>query len=156
LQRDRQKINLQRADDNIKKLEIHAPLAGMVVHELTYRAGNMGHAQVGDQIYRGYPLLSIFDPSEMRVRCTINEPDIAALSVHTEVSVYLDAYPDIAIPAHFEYSSPVASSALGTPIKTFLAVFAVDRQDPHLLPDLSAAIILAPPPLSTAAKGGAK
>ena len=108
----------------IKKLEIHAPLAGMVIHEATYRAGNFGHAQVGDQIYRGYPLVSIFDPSEMRVRCSVNEPDILALSAHAAVSVYLDAYPDVAIPAHFDYSSPVASSGLGTPIKTFFAVFA--------------------------------
>ena len=142
LQRDRQQIYIQRADDNIKKLEIHAPQAGMAVYELTYRSGSMGHAQVGDQIYRGYPLLSIFDPSEMRVRCSINEPDILALASHGKVAVYLDAYPDTAIPAHFEYSSPVASSPLGTPIKTFLAVFDIDRKDPHLLPDLSAAVVL--------------
>jgi multidrug resistance efflux pump len=116
----------------------------------------MGHAQVGDQIYRGYPLVSIFDPSEMRVRCSVNEPDILGLAVHGAVSVYLDAYPDIAIPAHFEYASPVASSALGTPIKTFLAVFAVDRRDPHLLPDLSAAVVLEPPPPPSAASGGAQ
>jgi hypothetical protein len=114
----------------------------MVVYELTYRAGSMGHAQVGDQIYRGYPLLSIFDPSEMRVRCSINEPDILKLASHAKVTVHLDAYPDSAIPAHFEYSSPVASSALGTPIKTFLAVFDIDGKDPHLLPDLSAAVVL--------------
>jgi hypothetical protein len=105
----------------------------------------MGHAQVGDQIYRGYPLVSIFDPSEMRVRCSINEPDILALASHGKVTVYLDAYADIPIPAHFEYSSPVASSALGTPIKTFLAVFDIDRKDAHLLPDLSAAVVLGGP-----------
>ena len=145
LQRDRQQIYIQRAQDNIGKLEIHAPQAGMVVYELTYRAGSMGHAQVGDQIYRGYPLLSIFDPSEMRVRCAIGEPDILALASHGKAVVYLDAYPDTAIPAHFQYSSPVASSALGTPIKTFLAVFEIDRKDPHLLPDLSAAVVLGGP-----------
>lgn len=145
LQRDRQQIYIQRAEDNIKRLEIHAPQAGMVVYELTYRAGSMGHAQAGDQIYRGYPLLSIFDPSEMRVRCSIAEPDILALASHAQVSVYLDAYPDNAIPAHFDFSSPVASSALGTPIKTFFAVFGVDGKDPRLLPDLSAAVVLGGP-----------
>jgi multidrug resistance efflux pump len=142
LQRDRQQIYIQRAADNIKKLEIHAPQAGMVVYELTYRAGSMGHAQVGDQIYRGYPLLSIFDPSEMTIRCDIDEPDILALASQGKVSVYLDAYPDAAIPAHFDYSSPVASSPLATPIKTFLAVFHIDGKNPHLLPDLSGAVVL--------------
>jgi multidrug resistance efflux pump len=142
LQRDRQQIYIQRADDNIKKLEIHAPQAGTVVYELTYRAGSMGHAQVGDQIYRGYPLVSIFDPSAMRIRCSINEPDILALVSRGKVTVYLDAYPDIAIPAHFEYSSPVAASPLMAPIKTFMAVFDIDRKDTHLMPDLSAAVVL--------------
>ena len=157
LQRDRQKIYMQRAEDNIKKLEIHASMAGMVIHELTYRAGNFGHAQAGDQIYRGYPLVSIFDPSEMRVRCSVNEPDIRTLTASGTVSVYLDAYPDLAIPAHFAYSSPVASSALFTPIKSFLAVFAIDRQDFHLQPDLSAAVVLDAPPLQQlTAMGGAK
>ena len=153
LQRDRQKINMERAQSNIRKLEIHAPLAGMVIHELTYRAGNFGHAQVGDQIYRGYPLVSIFDPSEMRVRCSVNEPDVLALAANSAVSVYLDAYPDISIPAHFDYSSPVASSGLGTPIKNFFAVFAVDKRDPHLLPDLSASVVLEPPPPPAAPEG---
>ena len=76
LQRDRQKIYMQRAQDNVQKLEIHAPLAGMVAHETTYRGGSYGRVQVGDQLYRSYPIASIFDPSEMQVRCSINEPDI--------------------------------------------------------------------------------
>jgi multidrug resistance efflux pump len=145
LQRDRQQIYIQRAEDNIKKLQVRAPQAGMIVYDLTYRAGSYGHAQVGDQIYRGYPLLSIFDPSEMRVRCSIDEPDIVAMAAHSKATVYLDAYPDTGIPAHFEYASPVASSALGTPVKTFLAVFDIDGKDPHLMPDLSAAVVLGSP-----------
>jgi hypothetical protein len=127
----------------------------MVVHELTYRAGSYGHAQVGDQIYRGYPLVSIFDPSEMQVRCAINEPDIRAALTGKTASVFLDAYPDLAIPAHFVFASPIASSPLGTPIKSFLAVFHIDKRDSHLLPDLSAAVVLSSLPPITAS-GDAK
>jgi len=145
LQRDRQRIAMQRAQDNIKALEARAPLAGMVVHELTYRSGSYGHAQIGDQVVRGYPLVSIFDPSEMLVRCSVNEPDILALQAADTASVFLDAYPDLLFPAHFAFASPVASSALSTPIKSFMAVFKIDKPDPHLLPDLSAGIILAAP-----------
>ena len=128
-----------------KKLEIHAPLAGMVVHELLPRAGTLGKAQEGDQIFRGYPLASIFDPSQMLVRCSINEPDVTALLANARVTVHLDAYPDLTLPAHFVSASPVASSGLGTPIKTFVAVFGLDKNDPHLLPDLSAAVVLTIP-----------
>jgi len=143
LQRDRQKIYLERAQENIQKLEIHAPLAGMVGLEFTYRSGAMGRPQIGDQIYRTYPLLSIFDPSEMQVRCSISEPDILAVEAGTPATVTLDAYPDVSIPAHYAYASPVASAGLGTSIKSFQAVFRIDKPDSHLLPDLSAAVVIA-------------
>ena len=142
LQRDRQKVMVDRTRNNIRVLEIHAPLAGMVAQELTFRNNTMSHAQEGDQLYRGQPLISIFDPSAMAVRCSVGEPDGIALTPGTHAKVYLDAYPDLLLPAHFESASPVASSALGSPIKTFTAIFRFDRTDPHLLPDLSAAVVI--------------
>jgi hypothetical protein len=36
----------------------------------------------------------------------------------------------------------VAASALAAPIKTFSALFRLEQSDPHLLPDLSAAVIV--------------
>ncbi len=142
LQRDRQKINMERAQDNISKLELHAPIAGNVVHEMTVHAGSMGRAQVGDQMYRSYPLLSIFEPSVMQVRCSVNEPDIVAMLSQGRAAVRLDAYPDIGFPARFVSVSPVASSGLGTPVKTFTAIFELDRPDSHVLPDMSASVAL--------------
>src|ERR1051326_2374493 len=135
LQRERQKVNVDRTQNNIRVLEIHAPLAGMVAHELIYRNNSMTHAQEGDQLYRGQPLVSIFDPTEMAIRCSVGEPDGVALTPGTHATVYLDAYPDLSLRAHFESASPVASSALGSPIKTFTAIFKFDRPDAHLLPD---------------------
>ena len=127
LQRDRQSIAMQRAQDNIEKMETHAPLAGMVVHETTYRSGSYGHAQIGDQVVRGYPLVSIFDPSEMQVRCSVNEPDILALLSGSPASAFLDAYPDLLFPAHFSFASPVASSGLSNPDQVVHGCFQ-DRQ----------------------------
>jgi HlyD family secretion protein len=150
LQRDRQKVMLERMQSNMAKLELRTPLAGMVAHQNLYRNNSMGHAQEGDQLYRGQPIVSIFDPTEMLVRCAVGEPDGAALLAGARATVYLDAYPDLALPAHFEFASPVASSALGSPIKTFTGVFRLDKSDPHLMPDLSAAVVVQSP--STEAK----
>jgi hypothetical protein len=33
---------------------------------------------------------------------------------------------------------------MGSPIKTFSAIFRLEKSDPHLLPDLSAAVVLEP------------
>lgn len=142
LQHDRQKVTLERYQNNIQSLEIHAPLAGMVAHEMIYRNNALSHAQEGDELYRGQPLVSIFDPTEMVVRCTVEEPDDIAIAPGATASVYLDAYPDLMLPAHLETSSPVASSALGSPIKTFIALFKLDKTDPRILPDLSAAVVI--------------
>jgi multidrug resistance efflux pump len=145
LQRDRQKVMLERTRNNMARLELRTPLAGMVAHQNLYRNNSMGHAQEGDQLYRGQPIVSIFDPSQMLVRCAVGEPDGAALTTGLRATVYFDAYPDLVLPAHFEFASPVASSAFGSPIKSFTAVFKLDKTAPQLMPDLSAAVVLETP-----------
>ena len=142
LQRDRQKVAMERAQTNVERLEVKAPLSGMVAMESIYRGNSWGHPQEGDQLYRGTTLVSIFDPTEMMVKCSVGEPDIAAIAQGIHATVYVDAYPDLALPAHLEFASPVASSALTSPIKTFTAVFRIERSDSRLLPDLSAALVV--------------
>jgi multidrug efflux pump subunit AcrA (membrane-fusion protein) len=119
LKRDRQKVSLDRALSNADKLEIHAPLDGMVALANVWRNNSMGKAQEGDQ-------------------------DDAALTPGCRATVLLDAYPDLTFQAHMVSASPVAASALESPIKTFSARFRLDSSDPRLLPDLSAAVVLAP------------
>ncbi|HKW99354.1 MAG TPA: efflux RND transporter periplasmic adaptor subunit [Bryobacteraceae bacterium] len=145
LQRDRQKVSLERSQHNSELLEVRAPLAGMVALDNVWRNGTMGHAQEGDQLWPGSPLLRIFDPSEMELMVSVGEPDEAVLSASSLAQVQLDAYPDLRFTAHFESSSPVATSALGSSIRSFSARFKLDQSDPHLLPDLSAAIDIQAP-----------
>lgn len=142
LQRDRQKVAMQRAQDNIARLQVKAPIAGLVAQQNLYRGNSYGRPQEGDQLYRGQGLVSIFDPNEMLVRCSVGEPDGAVLVPGTRANVYFDAYPDLTVTAHFVSASPTAMSALGSPIKTFMAVFKLDKTDPRLMPDLSAAVVL--------------
>jgi len=153
LQRDRQKVAMQRAQDNIARLQVKAPISGLVAHQNLYRGNSNGRPQEGDQLYRGQALVSIFDPSEMLVRCSVGEPDGAALVEGIRAKVYFDAYPDLVIPAHFEFASPMALAALGSPIKTFMAVFKLDKTDPRLMPDLSAAVVLEASVRSTSGGG---
>ena len=105
----------------------------------------MGNAQEGDQLGIGQTLLKIFDPAEMEVRTMVGEPDGAILGEGAMATVYLDAYPDAVFNARFHSSSPVATSALGSPIKKFTARFRLEAAYglPDL-PDLSAAVIVIP------------
>jgi multidrug resistance efflux pump len=142
LQHDREKVNLDRALNNAAKLEVRSPISGMVAYENVWRNGSMGHPQEGDQLWGGQPLIRIFDPAEMEVRAMVGEPDVGALSPGSTVRVRLDAYPDLVFAARFDSASPAAASALGSPIKTFAARFVLENRDPHLLPDLSAAVVI--------------
>jgi multidrug efflux pump subunit AcrA (membrane-fusion protein) len=87
--------------------------------------------------------MRIFDPSEMEVQATVSEPDGAALSQGAQAVVHLDAYPELSFKAHFDSASPVATTLLGASlVRSFPARFRLDERDPHLLPDLSAALDL--------------
>jgi membrane fusion protein (multidrug efflux system) len=140
LQRDRQQVALDRARGNMQKLIVRAPLGGMVALDNVWKNGSLGHAQEGDQLWPGSPLLRIFDPSQMEVRLTVNEPDNSILRPGMEGVVHVDAYPELSFHAVFDTAAPVASSANDSPLKTFDARFRFLTRDPHLLPDLSAAV----------------
>jgi multidrug resistance efflux pump len=145
LQRDRQKIAVERSQNNCTKLELLAPIHGMVALENMWKNMSMGHAQEGDQLYAGNPLLRLFDPSEMEVEVAVGEPDGAVLVPGAKAVVHLDAFPSLTFTAHFDSASPVAAGAVDSPIKTFSARFRLDQSDPHLLPDLSAALDIEAP-----------
>jgi HlyD family secretion protein len=140
LQRDRQQVALERIRGNMDKLLVRAPMDGMVALENVWRGGSMGPAQEGDQLWPGYPLLRIFDPSEMAVETAVSEADWTLLPPAATARVLLDAYPDAVFEGRLETASPVATSGVDNPIKTFTARFRIVERDPRLLPDLSAAI----------------
>ncbi len=149
LQRDRQRVTLARLKNDFEKLTIHSPINGMVALDNIWKNNSMGHAKEGDQLYPGNPLLRVFDPSTMVLQLSVNEADGAALRPGSKAMVHLDAYPALTFTAHFDSASPVAASALGSPLKTFAARYMLDSKDPHLLPDLTAAADILPPEAGT-------
>jgi multidrug resistance efflux pump len=139
---ERQRVALERIKRNLERLEIKAPQDGMIALESIWRSGSMGPPQEGDQMFPGQPVLRIFDPTSMIVEVMVNEPDIGALNNATRAKLYLDAYPSAVFDASLESASPVATSGLDSPVRTFSARFRVEQQDPRLLPDLSASVEL--------------
>ena len=141
LQRDRQKTALERAQENAERLQIRSPLAGMVVQDVIWRSGQNqpGHPQEGDQLWAGQPLVKVFASTAMEVLVSVAEPDGSLLAPGTRAEVRLDAYPEVAFPAHFDTASPVASGG-NRSAKTFAARFRLESDDRRLLPDLSAAV----------------
>jgi len=136
----RQAVVLERVRSNMGRLEIRAPQDGMIALENSWRSGSMGPPQEGDQMWPGQALVRIFDPSAMVVDAMVNEPDIAAAGKAVTAKVFVDAYPSLVLDAVLEASSPVATAALESPVRTFNARFRIKQQDLRLLPDLSASL----------------
>ena len=139
LQTERQKLTLERVQADAEKLVLRAPLEGVVALVNVWRNNSMGHAQEGDTLWPGQPLLRIFDPASMALDLSVSETDGAVLRPGTKAIVRLDAYPGITFSAKFDSASPVASSAIGSPLKSFGARFLFEQRDAHLMPDLAAA-----------------
>jgi HlyD family secretion protein len=142
LQRDRQEVAFTRARRNAELLVLRSPLDGMVALEAIWRNNSRGPAQVGDQLYRGTSLVRVFDPTQIELTAEFGEPDGALLIPGAQAEVILDAYPKLIFHATLESASPVAAAALGSPIRRFVATFLIQETDPHLLPDLTAQVIL--------------
>ena len=148
LQRDRQKLEWQRAEANIEHMRLLAPLSGVVALKSIWRNGSFGTAQEGDKVYRGNPLLSIFDPGAMIIRADLNEADHVQVARGMKAAVHLDAYPNAVFSATVQSVSPVATAPMGSPVRSFSIVLNLDQRDTRLMPDLAAAVdlTLAPPP----------
>jgi multidrug efflux pump subunit AcrA (membrane-fusion protein) len=155
LKLERQRVVLERVENNLEKMQIHAPQDGMVALENSWRNGSMGPAREGDQLWPGMPLMRIFNPARMVVEAVVNEPDIAWLQKTTHAKITLDAYPGASFDAELQSSNPVATAGVDSPVRTFGAVFRIQQQDPRLLPDLSAALEIGPSGDAPGASGAA-
>jgi HlyD family secretion protein len=160
LKLERQRVTLERTQNNLEKLLIKAPQNGMVSLESTWHSGSMGPSREGDQVWPGVPLLRIFNPPRMVVEATVNESDASWLGKQVKAKLYLDAYPGATFDANLENASPVATGGIDSPVRSFMAVFHIEQEDPRLLPDLSAALeidataALAKTPRTVAQKAG--
>ena len=93
------RIELKRAEANVERMIMKAPIDGIVVMQTIFRGGEFGQVQQGDQIYPGMFFMSIVDPSSMVLNANVNQVDSEMLRIGMKAQVKLDAYPDLQLPA---------------------------------------------------------
>jgi multidrug efflux pump subunit AcrA (membrane-fusion protein) len=94
-----QRIGLQRAERNLERMEVHAPISGILVVQSIHRGGEMAEIQKGDRIYPGHVFAQIVDPRAMVVNAEVNQVDAELLHSGQRARVHFDAYPDLELPA---------------------------------------------------------
>jgi HlyD family secretion protein len=145
IQRDRSLNAWRHAEQNADKMRIVSPMDGLVVLKVTWKNGSMGEVQEGEEVRPGLPLLEVVDPSTMRVRARINQADIDRIRPGAPVTVTLDSYPSKPFRGRLEQFSPIgATSTMSPRVRTFVAFFSIESPDSHVMPDLAAAVDIAP------------
>jgi multidrug resistance efflux pump len=155
IQRDRALNAWQNAQRNAERMRIESPIPGLVVLKTIWKSGTMAVVQEGEEVRAGIPILDVVDPSAMRVRVLVNQADVDLLNVGQRATVTLDSYPARSFDGKLDQLSPIATtSSLNPRVRSFVAVFSIQGSDPHLLPDLAAAIdVHRTPPVATSAGG---
>jgi HlyD family secretion protein len=144
IQRDRALNAWKHAESNAEKMRVVSPIDGMVVLKSTWKNGTMGEVQEGEEVRSGLGIMDVIDSSAMQVRARVNQADVSALRVGQAARITLDSYPGRAFDGRLEQLSQIGSiSTMSNRVRTFLAVFSIDGSDPHLMPDLAAAIDMA-------------
>jgi len=146
IQRDRAMNAWKHAETNAERMRVVSPIDGMVVLKSTWKSGTMGEVQEGEEVRAGLSVMDVIDPSAMRVRVKINQADVSALRVGQPARITLDSYPSRTFTGRLEQLSQIgAVSTMSNRVRSFLAIFSIDGSDPHLMPDLAAAIDIVVP-----------
>ncbi len=137
---DRHKRHMGRHEHDLKLFTIHSPMDGLAVMSTTFRGGDMGQVQQGDQVYPGQPILKVVDTSKMQVEGSISQSDSSELRIGQAVRVGFDAFKELKFTGHV-YS--IGALAVGgwrqqSYIRSIPVRVAIDGSDPRLIPDLSA------------------
>ena len=154
IQRDRAMNAWRNAEANAERMQIRSPISGMVVLKSIWKNGSMAVVQEGEEVRAGIPILDVVNTSAMRVRALVNQADVDRLRVGQPATVTLDSYPERTFVARLAHLSPVATtSTMNVRVRSFVAHFSIEGSDPHLLPDLAAAVDIV---IGAAAAGAAR
>ena len=141
IQRDRARAAMEYARKNTARLEIHAPIDGIVVLNSVWKGGQMGEVQEGDEVRAGVPFMQIVNPGAMQVRARVNQADVSLLRLGQPVRVGLDAYPDLSFSGKVDRIAAIGvTSGLSDRVRSFNVLFSISGSDSRLMPDLSASL----------------
>jgi len=140
--RAKEMFDLQRVEQNLARLELKAPAAGMVTVMPNFRAGNFGswpEFKEGDRAWSGAGLAELPDLSTLRITGRIEEADRGRVKLNQDAVIRVDALPDKEFTGRVAEISPLAKPDFtGYPVrKNFDLAIAIDQVDPRLRPGMS-------------------
>lgn len=138
------KSELKRVEAHVDKMLIRTPIDGIIVMRSTWRGGEQGQIEKGDDLRSGQPFMQIVDTDSMVVNASINQVDSEMIRIGTKARVRFDAYPDLELPATVFAIGAITKAAgwRAAFVKEIPVTLKLQRTDPRVIPDLSVSVDL--------------
>jgi len=132
-------IETRRAEVNMERMTLRAPIDGLAVIQTVHRSGEPGQIQAGDQLQTGQPVMQIVDLGSMIVNAAANQVDSEELRLGARARVRFDAHPDLELPARVVSVGAIAagSGPRGSYVKRIPVRLKLERMDARALPNIS-------------------
>jgi HlyD family secretion protein len=85
--------------DQMARTTITAQNPGLVVYRDLFFGSDRRKPQVGDEVWANQPLIAVPDSSQLIVETRVREVDLHKVTTSQRVTVTVDAYPDLRLPA---------------------------------------------------------
>ena len=132
---------LALAQQQLARTEVRADVPGIVVYRDVFFGSEQRKPQVGDQVWANQPLLILPDISRMVVETKVRETDIHKIERNQNVSVRVQAYPDLKLAGKVTLVGTLAQEEKerrGT--KFFGVTVQIEGNEPRLRPGMSATV----------------
>lgn len=138
--RERQKRHHDRHALDIEKFTIYASMDGLAVMQQTWRGGEMGQVQEGDQVSPGQLFMKLVNTASMQVEGKANQAESSELRIGQRVRVHFDAFPGLQLDGHVYSIGALATGGWmqNNYIRNIPVNIQIDGSDPRVIPDLSA------------------
>ncbi|MBI4907839.1 MAG: HlyD family efflux transporter periplasmic adaptor subunit [Acidobacteria bacterium] len=129
----------RRAEANVARMVVRAPVAGLVVISEIFRGAEFGQIQAGDLVRPDQPFMQIVDSESMIVAAVANQADVENLSIGARAHAHFDAFSDLELPARVYSIGPLSKGRrwranFVSEVQVFLKL---DRVDARLIPNLT-------------------
>ena len=127
---------LNEAMRTLEKMTVTSPSPGIAIIERNWATDQK--IAVDDQLWEGFPMISLPDLSLMKAEVPVNEVDIAKIDTMQEAYIRMDAFPDKSFKGHvIEVATLARDKERGSKVKVFDVVVAIDENSTELMPGMT-------------------
>lgn len=133
---DQIKLNIELANEALKKLDVISPIDGIVQLRKNRRSGQK--YKVGDELHNGQSFALVPNIKYMKVKTFINEMDYKKIQLGQAVNVRLDALPNVTFKGTLNYLGKLSKpKERESKVKVFDAEVMIIDNDERLKPGMT-------------------